>query len=116
MSLNRPANSEVRPEFRLIQTDVEEELIRQANLGDEYAKMLASPAWLDFKARIANRINSLDQSRDDATHFRVWRALSLEMNILRSYIAEPQRILRQARSAKVRLADIMKLKEEEGNG
>ncbi len=107
---------EVRPEFMLQLDQAEDRLAELANLGDEYTKMLDSLAWKDFKSRIVNRINNLDEQRDTETNFRKWRAISAEINILRGYLAEPQRIIQQSKNAKIRLSEITALKKEQDNG
>ncbi len=110
-----PNTAEIRPEYQVSLEDLEANDADTANLGDEYLKMVASPGWVDFKARIVNRIHQLDEARDSTFKFREWRAVTTEMSVLRSYLAEPQRIIQKARAAKVRLAELKRIREESGN-
>lgn len=109
---------EIRPEFQLEIDTMEDKLAKTAELADHYKDMLTSPAWLDFKGRMVNRIHNLDERRDglNDTQFREWRAITTEIAILRSYLSVPQRIYKQCCDARTRLLEVERVKKETVNG
>lgn len=95
-----------QPELRggasILGTPVDEKkLAKQVTDGTSVSEMMVMHGWHIYKERIENRILILDQRKDllGPDDFHKYRAICIEIKVLRHFITEAARMVEQGKTA-----------------